>query len=85
MRIKIQIGDRDPWHLSARPLIGFVLSSIGLLICAAGFILYHVPWWWGLLGAVIAVAAVICAVSMIHEKEDLNRAIADAEQKDAPR
>lgn len=35
MKIKVVIGDDDPWHLSWKPIVVFVLGAAGF--CTGGF------------------------------------------------
>lgn len=81
--IKIQIGDRDPWHLSPRPLI---LTGVGLAIFIVGAILFAISGvsWVQTALVTVGLACVAAGVAaMVREKRDMDAAIEAAENDTA--
>jgi hypothetical protein len=77
---KIQIGDQDPWHLSARPLALLIAGLLAFCIGAGTVTLGFGGWWW----AVVIGGAALFARGMaeaIREKREMDAAIAQAEQE----
>lgn len=80
--IKIQIGDRDPWHLSPRPLAFLIAGLLLFCIGAAAVTVGGSGWWWL---AVVAGATLFSAglAAALREKRDMDAAIEAAENDTA--
>lgn len=78
-------NDDRPWELSPKPFALFIVA-IAAMLGAVGVIFYRgaadSPLWAWLILAAGIIAMIVASAWLVHEKEDLEAAIEDAEKRD---